>query len=191
MMAQLTLATVVGVVGVADGVADGQGVAGAVEAGAVVVGVAVAVTVGVADVVTVGVAVAAGDGDAVAVGVAAALAAGAAAAGTAVPAAAGTAVPAAAGTAVPVAAGTAVALGADVMVGADVTVAVGAGEAVEAGAVAVGVVQPLARFAALPEVPSAVPECEAIRIAIPTPRAITMSPATAARRARGRCSNPP
>src|SRR5450755_2174538 len=115
MMAQLTFATVVGVVGVTDGVADGQGVAGAVVAGAVVVGVADALTIGVADVVTVGVAVA---------------------------------------------------VGAAVVVGADVAVAVGAAEAVEAGAVAVGVVQPLARSAALPEVPSAVPECEAIRIAI-------------------------
>jgi hypothetical protein len=76
-------------------------------------------------------------------------------------------------------------------VGAAAAVAVGAGEVVEADAVAVGVVQPLARFAALPEVPIAVPECEPIRIAIPAPRTITMSPATAARRTRGRCSKLP
>lgn len=71
--------------------------------------------------------------------------------------------------------------------------------AVVAGAVAGGVAvvdapgaeerQLLARLAALLEPPSRLPECVAIRIAIPAPRTNTMSPAVPARRARDRPSN--
>src|SRR5450755_42586 len=51
------------------------------------------------------------------------------------------------------------------------------------------VVQALARFAALLEALRLVPKCGAIRNAIPTASTTTRSPAIAARRARGRCSN--
>jgi hypothetical protein len=177
MISQLTFATGAGVVGVADGVAEGQGVAGAVLVGvADAVAVAVAVGVGVGVAVAVAEAVEAGVGVAVAAGVAAPVGGVAAAATGAAAATAGAGVPVAAGAAVPLAAGAGVAVVADAAV---------------VGAVDVGVGQLLARFAALPEVPSEVLECETIRIPIPTPRTITMSPAIAARRARGRSWNSP
>lgn len=185
MMSQLTFAAATGAV-VAD--AEGQGVDVGV---AVVVGVAVAVEVAVA----LGVGVTVGMAVVVGVGVGVAVVAGAVVAGAVVAGA--------------VVAGAVVA---GAVVGATVMVETGAGgkcrwrlplgdaaadvlaaPAMDVDGVAEApgedVVQALARFAALLEALSLLVKWGAIRNAIPTASTTTMSPATAARRRRGRSSN--